>query len=588
MGTNLSYSDAVELAPRVWWVGSILPGDQFQCHVYLVEQGDESVLIDPGSALSAEDVARKVDAVVGLDHVRWLVCSHADPDILGALPTLVQRGLSERASIITHWRDAALIRHSGWAFPFWLVDEHNWALPLEDRVLRFVFTPYAHFAGAFCTFDERSGTLFSSDLFGAFTEDRSLFASSMECFDGIKAFHEHYMPSREALAHALDQLDGLPVQRIAPQHGQVIPASLIARISQQLRSTECGLYLLAHDDPGLEFLFTASRTLHDVSDTILGEASFPVAAAHLNELAAELLGATGVEFWAKASDVVLCFDSSDGYAGRVARPPEDVTRAFLGDSPSNADRRLVVPPGKDGVVITGVAVIDLEKPVALDSRATGLLTQVAELVGVATQREVARRLAELDRAVLYGQATHDPLTGLYNRLYLADVAAQMCARDERRDSPTMAALMIDIDHFKQVNDTFGHQTGDEVVRRVARTICAAVRAGDVPVRYGGEEFLVMLADVEPGAALSLAERIRSTIAAQREVTPPVTVSVGVAERQRWEDQSSLVARADEALYVAKHEGRNRVRCSATTLTALRVGGAGGDRTRDLGVMSPLL
>ncbi len=120
----------------------------------------------------------------------------------------------------------------------------------------------------------------------------------MACFAGIRAFHEHYMPSREALAHAMDQLDDLPIRRIAPQHGQVIPESLVAPIVQQLRSIECGLYLLAHDDPGLEFLFMASRTLHDVSDTILAEASFPVAATHLADLAERLLDATGVEFWA--------------------------------------------------------------------------------------------------------------------------------------------------------------------------------------------------------------------------------------------------------------------------------------------------
>jgi diguanylate cyclase len=91
-----------------------------------------------------------------------------------------------------------------------------------------------------------------------------------------------------------------------------------------------------------------------------------------------------------------------------------------------------------------------------------------------------------------------------------------------------------------------------------------VRAGDVPVRYGGEEFLVMLADVEPVAALSLAERIRRTVAAEMELAMPVTVSVGVAARHRGEDQVSLVARADEALYLAKHEGRDRVRLSSSS------------------------
>ena len=111
-------SRAVQLAPRVWWVGSLLPEDQFQCHVYLIEQGDRSVLIDPGSALVVDEVITKVDQVVGVANVRWLVCSHADPDIIGALPGLVAHGLHPDAAIVTHWRDEALIRHSGTRLPY--------------------------------------------------------------------------------------------------------------------------------------------------------------------------------------------------------------------------------------------------------------------------------------------------------------------------------------------------------------------------------------------------------------------------------------------------------------------------------------
>ena len=257
----LDVSRAIELAPRVWWVGSLLPGDQFQCHVYLVEQGGESVLIDPGSALTAAEVIRKVDDVVGVENIRWLVCSHPDPDILSALPALAARGLHPQAAIVTHWRDRALIRHTGIDLPYWLIEEHDWKLQLEDRSLKFLFTPYAHFAGAFCTFDETSGTLFSSDLFGGFTDDHSLFASSMAYFEQMRAFHEHYMPSGEILAHALEEIRRLDLRRIAPQHGLIIPEDLASPMLDQLSRLECGIYLLAREDPGLEFLLTAHRTI---------------------------------------------------------------------------------------------------------------------------------------------------------------------------------------------------------------------------------------------------------------------------------------------------------------------------------------
>ena len=93
----------MEIAPRVWWVSAMLPNDRFQCHAYLVEQGDQSVLIDPGSALTADTLVRNVKDLVGLGNVRWIVCSHSDPDIIAAVPALIAAGLSPDAEVVTHW-----------------------------------------------------------------------------------------------------------------------------------------------------------------------------------------------------------------------------------------------------------------------------------------------------------------------------------------------------------------------------------------------------------------------------------------------------------------------------------------------------
>lgn len=97
--------------------------------------------------------------------------------------------------------------------PFWLVEEHDWTLPLEDRRLQFVLTPYLHFPGAFTTFDHGTHTLFSSDLFGGFTSEPQLFAKDESYFEQIRAFHEHYMPSHEILMHGLLRLRELPLKQ---------------------------------------------------------------------------------------------------------------------------------------------------------------------------------------------------------------------------------------------------------------------------------------------------------------------------------------------------------------------------------------
>lgn len=557
-GGHPDMADPIELAPRVWWVGSLLPGDDFQCHVYLIEQGDHSVVLDPGSALTADEVIRKINAVVGLDHVRYLVCSHCDPDIIGALPAMTAAGLHPEAAIVTHWRDEALMRHAGSELPYWRVEDHDWQLHLVDHTLRFVFTPYAHFAGAFATFDEETGTLFSSDLFGGFSNDDELFATSLDYFGGVRAFHEHYMPSREILVHAIDQVRTLPIQRIAPQHGKVVVGELVTPLMDMLAGVECGIYLLAREDPGLRFLLATNQIIHDVIDTLVHEKDFAVVASHLDEMARDQLGAQSLELWTHVGPAMMQFDRVDQFAGHPGNPPGAVIKAFEGVPAGPGSQLTVAMRSPTSGQIGGAAVMSFDHPVVLDEPTSRVVDQVASLVEAGLEREVLRRTVELDRLHFYEQATHDPLTGLYNRNYLADALQRLCALDDAQGSGRVSLLMIDVDHFKRINDTLGHQTGDKVLAAVAAAILRAIRPDDIAVRFGGEEFVVILADIDVYSAQAIAERIRASIAATASGLPDVTASVGVAQRIPAESCDTLVGRADQALYRAKEEGRDRV------------------------------
>jgi diguanylate cyclase (GGDEF)-like protein len=555
----LASDEAVELAPRVWWVGSLLPDDEFQCHVYLIEQGDQSVLLDPGSLLAAESMFRKVDGIVGIENVRWLVCSHSDPDIIAALPALVARGLHRDAAIVTHWRDEALIRHFAPTLPYWRIEEHAWRLTLADRELQFLFTPYAHSAGAFCTFDPVSGTAFTSDLFGGFDRaEAKLFATSMDDFEALRRFHEHYMPSREILNYSLQRIAQLPLSRIAPQHGFVIEQPLVRPMLERLGELECGVYLLAHDDPGLDFLLEANRTLRDVVRTLVIEARFPVVARRLADIANQFLGANRLEFWARAGTTLLHFEPGDGYAGAPGSPEAGVQHAFDGDT-IFGDHELVVPlRARSTEEVLGVVVLGFDERPSIDAATVEVMNQIAELVEVGLEREVMRRVAALDRDAFYEQATHDALTGLYNRAYVTEVADHLCALDDRNSDSQLAALMVDLDHFKAVNDELGHAAGDAALRAAAAAVARVVRPGDVAVRFGGEEFLVLLSAVRGRTAIAVAERIRAAIARTRSVPAAVTASVGIAMRHPGEGFEDLVARADGALYRAKIGGRDRL------------------------------
>jgi len=175
----------------------------------------------------------------------------------------------------------------------------------------------------------------------------------------------------------------------------------------------------------------------------------------------------------------------------------------------------------------------------------------------------------INRARLLRSGFTDVLTGWNNRRYLSVRLGEELAR-ARRDRSGIVCLMLDVDYFKQVNDTWGHAAGDAVLRELAQRIEAQVRASDVAARYGGEEFVVLLPNTLVESALLLAERIRTEIAKTPFDLPngdsaAITVSIGISEVHPGPDDDdlktvgdSLVARADVALYAAKAAGRDRV------------------------------
>jgi diguanylate cyclase (GGDEF)-like protein len=170
----------------------------------------------------------------------------------------------------------------------------------------------------------------------------------------------------------------------------------------------------------------------------------------------------------------------------------------------------------------------------------------------------------LRNALTYRQAIklalRDPLTGVPNRTAF-DQAIQRELELAKRQQLPVSLLVIDIDHFKLCNDTYGHRFGDDVLKAVASTVVSTIRRCDLLFRYGGEEFVVLASHTSQQGAQQLAERIRRNVESLATVAgreTQVTVSVGLAALRDHEDASGLFNRADQALYRAKAEGRNRV------------------------------
>jgi diguanylate cyclase (GGDEF)-like protein len=176
-------------------------------------------------------------------------------------------------------------------------------------------------------------------------------------------------------------------------------------------------------------------------------------------------------------------------------------------------------------------------------------------------RELNKKNRELEAAnvTITRLMNTDPLTGLTNRRQLTEKLDAEMSKAKRHNHP-LSALMTDIDHFKSINDTYGHDAGDKVLMQVAQTLLTTCRKEDIVARYGGEEFVVILPNSPATSALECAERIRKAI--EETVCPGVdrrmTVSVGATLFAADDTEESLIKRADTALYDAKESGRNRV------------------------------
>jgi diguanylate cyclase len=231
---------------------------------------------------------------------------------------------------------------------------------------------------------------------------------------------------------------------------------------------------------------------------------------------------------------------------------------------------------------------ELSNASSLDSLRTALASVLTETRRIekahrAIEERVqstANEMVELKEnlAAMRIEATTDPLTGIGNRNVFDRRLKELIAAASDDNLP-LSIVMADIDHFKRVNDSFGHQVGDMVLKRVAATLVECVKGRDLVARYGGEEFVVLLPGTSIKGAYVVAEEIRKTMASRQltrkstgQILGQITLSLGIAELRRDGSGKDMIARADAALYAAKTAGRNRT-ASGELLSESRAGAA---------------
>jgi diguanylate cyclase (GGDEF)-like protein len=245
-----------------------------------------------------------------------------------------------------------------------------------------------------------------------------------------------------------------------------------------------------------------------------------------------------------------------GYAGIMWSTKEPIILSDYNDASQvkshlmmvTGSRSLLAAPLMVNGEVIGVVMITHREPNYFSYDNYKLLQVISSHLGLALSN--ASLHAEVNRMVIT-----DNLTGLFARHYLNE----RISRRQKRDS-IGSLILLDIDHFKKVNDTYGHQIGDSILQQVSKIIQTSIRDGDIAARWGGEEMAIYLPEVGYEVTVKVAERIRSRV--EKETSPRVTISCGLAEWRRTDDRisvESLFYRADMALYKAKHMGRNSIR-----------------------------
>lgn len=498
----------VEVAQGLWWVGSETTHQHLQCNPYLFIKDGLGILFDPGSVLDAQVVLEKTKSLLPLSNLKAIVCSHQDPDLCSAIPFFENAGF--KGEICCHERAALLIQYYGIRSPFYLVNHHTYSYSLNAKTsIGFIFGPYLHFPGSIMSYLPEQQALISGDLFGSITSDWHLYADE-NYLDGMKAFHEVYMPSHDILASAMESLESYPIRLICPQHGSVIDKNVEQHI-ETLKTMQCGLFLQPKQlnlplEGGVRSLLD-QVVLRLV--TIYGEQeirkTFENSPFTLNIKKRKIAKTTVPEerMW---EDFYSFLEQKRGveYLSSISSLVELLGKQY----------GLVIPTAFATLIASSERTIK-EKD--------------AEL------KDLEKKLKGLEESMY-----RDPVTALYNKEF-----HQAFLLKELEGGGSVVSLVLGIDNLERINLDYGSSEGDRTMRILSDLLLQSVEPNVQVCRITGGMFALLCTSLTKEQAIERAAKLGTLIAEEDRFIVPITVSMGIVHSdeidERKKDDAALMA-----------------------------------------------
>ena len=231
---------------KIYWVG-IEEESAFRCNVYLIADGDEFLLVDPGSRLYHEELKKRLSKITDIDNIKGLILCHQDPDVASSMVDWID--INPEIEIITSSRTNVLLPYYGrQSYNFYNINENPQYTFKSGNLLKFIEAPFLHFPGAFTTLDLDAKFLFSGDIFAAIDIDWNLVVDDFEAHKAnMDLFHKDYMPSNRATRGYARKIENETIEAILPQHGSIISSKDVPNAIDYLKNLQCGLDIIYAD-----------------------------------------------------------------------------------------------------------------------------------------------------------------------------------------------------------------------------------------------------------------------------------------------------------------------------------------------------